>query len=159
MQSFIYKTGEALKTFIHYTENEEVAKFILNDGFKYHNNFHKTAELLDEEWSLSAYNHYRQKCYGDNIIVIKIPQIIYDNIRAIYNELELGRIPPVENLLSKKISEKFDEDYDLTHKLKPRFIKGYVNYVKGLVVENPLYNPQMNKEDILSIIKSSNYLP
>ena len=158
MQSFIYKKGEPLKTFIHYTDSEDVAKYILQDGFKYQSSFHKTAEFLDDEWSLDAYNHYRQKSYGENIIVIKIPQILYDNIREIYKDLGFGRIPPVETLLSEKISERYDEDYDLTHKLQPRFIKGYVNYVKDIVVENPLFNSEMNKTEVLNTIKRSNQL-
>ena len=94
MESFIYKKDEPLKTFIHYTEDEEVAKYILKDGFKFQNSFHKTAEFLDDKWSLESYNHYRQKCYGDNIIVIKIPQIIYDNIRGHYKELGLYFLVP-----------------------------------------------------------------
>ena len=159
MQSFIYKKEEPLKTFIHYTEDEEVAKHILKDGFKFHSSFHKTAEFLDSEWGLDAYNHYRQKCYGNNIIVIKIPQIIYDNIRSLYKDLGLGRIPPVETLLSENISETIDEDYDLTHKLYPRFIKGYANYIKNIVVENPLFKPELSKMEVFHIVKSSNYLP
>jgi len=160
MESFIYKKGEALKTFIHYTEDEEVAKYILKDGFKFQDSFHKTAEFLDDEWNLDAYNHYRQKCYGDNIIIIKIPQIIYDNIRGFYKELGLGRIPPIETLLSEKISETLDEDQqDLTHKLYPRFIKGYANYVKDIIVENPLFKPDLSKKEVFHIIKTSNQLP
>lgn len=152
VNAFVFEENENSKTFLHYTKNKWDADQILKEGFKYSESFYKTAELVDNDWNYNSYNHYLQKSFGKNIMIIKIPEILYSTAINIYKELKLNKFPPIENLVSEKLFNQEDTEYELTHILNIRFVKGYINYPNNKLIKNKAYDPNINKGKILQLV-------
>ncbi len=136
---FIFENGSEIKTFIHYTKEEQDARSILQTGFKFTDSFYKTAlPVLNDRLDLTI-KHNNRKYFGDYLIVICISsdivnfysmELVKANIKNYFFENILTENPPTLN-----------ENSEIVYQLSPRFIKGYANYKKGEIVKNPDFDP------------------
>lgn len=150
-QKFILEDEENQVIFIHYTREEETAKQICNEGFRFSESFHKTAESITGDKLDLTYKHYLRKSFGKFVVVISISKKIYDNyIKTI---TETNRILNVEQLLSQDISNDND-DSDETYILPKQFIKGYINTDTAQTYLNENFNPSFEPPYIQENLKN-----
>ena len=148
---FMFENEKARKIFIHYTKEEDDAKKILKEGFKFVDSFYKTAEEVRNDETDLIYKHNRHKSYGNNIIVISIDKDIYN-----YYLKETDKVPSYEIVVEQLLTEKppyLNDDSEMIYTLHHNFVKGYINYVTGKVVENPDFNPTYNTNQFYENLK------
>lgn len=136
---FIFGTGKDSRTYIHYTMDDEVAKKIMNEGFRFVESFYKTALPISNDKLDLMIKHNNKKYYGDFIILICISNEI---VKYYSSELENSGIKDYsfENVLTE-ISPEKNENSDNVFLLPSKFVKGYVNYRTGEIVQNPAFDP------------------
>jgi len=144
VMKFLFTNEKTSKIFVHYTKDESVAKKIFEEGFMFVDSFEKTAEQIINDSVDLTYKHNVRKYYGKFIITICISNEIYNH----YDE-ELKHINKqnmqVEQMLTE-IAPCFNDNMDEVFTLSNRFVKGYVNYETGDIVNNPNFNPNFNAE-------------
>jgi len=151
--NLIHEDHYRFRTYFHYTPKESNAEKICSQGFKYINSFYKTAEEIDNDWSYDAFLHYRQRYFGDFIMVIKIPKECTKWREELINEIGIKNWPPTENILSDILLTEDNELNHLNYILPCRFIKGFFNYKTGQLFDNPNFDPHLTKEDLRERIK------
>ncbi|MFP4555511.1 MAG: hypothetical protein ACLFNU_01460 [Bacteroidales bacterium] len=140
-QQFILENEDNQVVFIHYTKDENTAKQICNEGFRFSESFHKTAESITGDKLDLTYKHYLRKSFGRYVVVIAISKQIYDYyIKTI---TQTNKILNVEQLLSQDISSESD-DSDETYILPKQYIKGYINTDTAQTFFNNDFNPNYN---------------
>ena len=108
---FIIKNEKDTVAFMHYTKEEEVAKSIIKNGFKFVNSFYKTALPVSSDRLDIIIKHNSRKYYGEFLILI----CISNDIANFYSlELEKAGIKDFsyENILTK-IPPVLDTNNDL----------------------------------------------
>jgi len=140
--NFILDNEKDMVLYIHYTKEEEDAKSILEDGFKFVESFYKTAIQVSKDILDITIKHNSRKYYGDFIILICISN---DIVNYYSMEIEKAGIKnyTYENILTKTPPSK-NENSDLLYLLPSQYIKGYINYRTGKIVKNPAFDPWFN---------------
>ncbi|MBN2215203.1 MAG: hypothetical protein JW723_13280 [Bacteroidales bacterium] len=126
-------------TFVHYTKGAGTAQKIIEEGFKFAISFHKTAEPISTDQIDLIYKHNLHKYYGNYIIVICISRDIYRFYESELNKIEQANVN-VEQILTESVPE-LDENRDEVYTIPKQYLKGYLNYQSGEIVNNPDYNP------------------
>jgi hypothetical protein len=136
---FIFSTLNDSSTYIHYTTDDKIARKIMSEGFMFAESFHKTALPVTNDKLDLLIKHNNKKFYGDYIIVICISNELVSFYSA---ELERSGISnySFENVLTENPPVK-NENSDTVFLLSAHFVKGFINFRTGEVVENPLFNP------------------
>jgi len=139
---FILGNEKDVVTFMHYTKEEEVAKRILNDGFKFVDSFYKTAIPVSSDKLDIIIKHNSRKYYGEFLIIICISN---DIVNFYSLELEKAGIKnySYENILTDLPRKKIDNS-DFEYQLSHQFIKGYINHKTGEIVKNRTFDPLYN---------------
>lgn len=139
VKSYLFDGEEKLKIFVHYTKEETIARKIFQEGFKFIESFDKTAESVVNDMVDLTYKHNVKKYYGKFIVVICISNEIYEKYDSILKELKLPntQVEQILNEIQPSINDNMDEVYVLSN----HFIKGYINYETGEIVNNPGFNP------------------
>lgn len=136
---FIFDDYSNMRIFIHYTREENDAKKILSDGFRFADSFYKTALPVTKDDLDLKIKHNNKKLFGDYLVIITIANDIVN-----FYSMELVkagiRNSSFENMLTEMPPE-MNENSDLVFQLSPRFIKGYINYKTGVIIKNPLFDP------------------
>jgi hypothetical protein len=137
--NFILDNERDTKIYIHYTKDENDAKSILRQGFKFVDSFHKTALPISNDKLDLMIKHNSRKYFGDFIIIISISNDIVKHYSA---ELEKTEIKNYyfENVLTETTPVKNDNS-DLEYLLPLQYIKGYINHRTGQIISNPSFNP------------------
>ena len=136
-----YITGnQGCKTFIHYTRQEETAKMILSQGFKFAESFHKTAEEIGSDQIDLIYKHSIRKYFGKFIIIICQSDKIISYYETHLKKLENVNLN-VEQILTE-ISPILNENQEEIFTCPKQYVKGYLNYETGRIVSNPVFNPE-----------------
>ena len=137
IMSFIFDDEQTSEIFVHYTREEETAKKIIREGFKFNHSLYKTSEKVHNDAIDFTFKHHQHKGYGKYIIVISIAKSIYD----LYKEetKSLSRFISVEHVLTE-INPSQDEDNETIYTLSSNYIKGYLNYETGEIIRNPAFN-------------------
>jgi len=142
--NYFFEEEKSQFIFLHYTMEESVAKKILQEGFQFRYSFYKTADKIRKDELDLIYRHNRNKHYGKFVIVISISKKIYQQYEVACNQSkEPNR--PVEQLLTESIPF-LDENQDKVFTLSKKFIKGYINYVTGTIMNNPDFYPDYDSE-------------
>lgn len=146
------------RTFVHYTKETATAQKIIDEGFRFVVSFHKTAEPISNDQIDLIYKHNLHKYFGNYIIVICILKKIYHFYENELKKTEQANVS-VEQILTESIPE-LDENNDEIYWLPKQFVKGYLNFESGEIVNNPAYNPGYDspafRENLLRISKSRN---
>ncbi len=132
------------RTFVHYTKGSNTAQKILEEGFRFAISFHKTAEPISTDQIDLIYKHNLHKYFGNYIIVICISRAVYG-----FYEKELNRINQINMNVEQILTElhpELDENKDEIYTLPRQYIKGYLNYESGEIVDNPDYNPDYDSQ-------------
>ncbi len=127
------------RTFVHYTKGSDTAQQIINEGFRFAVSFHKTAEPISSDQIDLIYKHNLHKYFGNYIIVICISRKVYQ-----YYENELNKLAQTNINVEQVITETepvLDENMDEIYTLPSQYVKGYVNYESGEIVNNPDFDP------------------
>lgn len=127
------------RTFVHYTKETATAQKIIDEGFRFAVSFHKTAEPISNDQIDLIYKHNLHKYFGNYIIVICISKNIYHFYEEELNKKGQANVN-VEQILTESMPE-LDENKDEIYRLPKQFVKGYLNYESGEIVNNPAYNP------------------
>jgi hypothetical protein len=152
---FIFENDKARKIFVHYTKDKEDADKILEEGFKFIDSFYKTAEEVRNDITDLLYKHNRHKSYGDYLIIISIDKDIYN-----YYLKQTDKVPSYEIVVEQLLTEKppyLNEDSEMVYTFHHKFVKGYVNYVNGEIVENHDFNPTYNSNNFYENLKKLTY--
>lgn len=136
---YLFEGEKDLRLFVHYTKEEEVARKIFVEGFRFIESFDKTAEPIVNDLVDLTYKHNVKKYYGKYIIVLGIANSIYSKYDNELKQLRIANIQ-VEQILTE-IHPCINENQDNVYILAHQFIKGYVNYETGEITPNPAYNP------------------
>jgi hypothetical protein len=142
MTDFILEDAGNLKIFVHYTKEEAVALSILKDGFKFASSFYRTALPVTKDILDLINKHNSRKLYGEYIIIICISK---DIVSFYCQELQKANLKnySFENILTESPAVPND-DSDLIYQLAPQFIKGYIYWITGEIIKNPLFDPYYN---------------
>jgi hypothetical protein len=138
--NFILENERDSKIYIHYTRDEDDAKSILGQGFKFVDSFYKTALTVSNDRLDLMIKHNNRKYFGDFIIIICISN---DIVKHFSSELEKAKIKNYyfENVLTETMPVKNDNS-DLVYLLPRQFIKGYLNHRTAEIITNPDFNPE-----------------
>ena len=148
---FLFSNEDDSKIYIHYTKDENTAKNISKEGFRFVETFEKTAEQVFNDSVDLTYKHNVRKYYGNYIVVICIPNNIYNHY---YEELKLlnKQNAQPEQVLSG-IPTFLNDNQEEVFTLSKQFIKGYINYETGFIVHNHEFRPRLKsylKQDQLN---------
>jgi hypothetical protein len=138
--NFILGQDRDSKIFIHYTRDENDAKNILKEGFRYVESFYKTALPITNDRLDLMIKHNNKKYYGNFIIVIGISNGLIHHYSAELENAGLNEYT-FENVLTTTPPLK-DENADIEYLLPPQYVKGYLNYRTGEIFSNPLFDPR-----------------
>ena len=137
--NYIFKDKEERKVFIHYTREEEVARKILKEGFRFKYSFYKTADKVFKDKLYLIYKHNHNKYFGKYVVVISFSRDIYD----LYAK-KLKRIALPGTAVEQVLTEAppyMDDNEEVVYTLSNHFLKGYFNYEDGTIIDNPDFNP------------------
>jgi len=137
VESFIFENEKESEIFLHYTKQEEIAKKIVSEGFKFSHSFHKTAENICNDKVDLLYKHHRHKHFGKYVVVISIDKKIYNFYMNETHKLSNALL--VEQVLTE-IPSYLDENQEIIYTLSNFYVKGYFNYETGKTITNPLFN-------------------
>ena len=143
--NYIFENEDDTMLFIHYTKDLEVTENILIEGFKFRNSFYKTAENIYQDKIDFLYKHARHKQFGKYAVVISISKKIYEHYKK-----EIDKIPSSELLIEQVLTEITpvkDENHDIIYTLPPQYIKGYINYEEGKIINNPDFDYNYDSEE------------
>lgn len=135
---FIFSNEDDSKIFLHYTKDEITAKKISKEGLLFTDSFEKTVEQVINDSVDLNYKHNIRKYYGKYVVVICIPNEVYNH----YNE-ELKLLDKTNSQPEKVLSDIpsfFNDNDDEVFTLSKSFIKGFINYETGLTTNNPEYS-------------------
>ena len=138
------------KIFLHYTKEKEVADKILEEGFRFAENFDKTAVEINKDNKHLAYQHQRYKDYGKYILVIAISREVYRHYNSYDDGNTQNEFVP-EQLLTEK-EPFYNDELDLVFTLHPNFIKGYIDMETGFIKRNPSFSPSYDSKQFQSNI-------
>lgn len=147
---FIFSDDSNVKLFMHYTKEKVVANKILDEGFEFAYSFYKTAEMVIKDKLDLSYKHNRHKQYGKYVIVLGISKKIFDLYSKEIDKFKSTNIL-VEQILTLKPPYLNDNSEEI-YTLPPQYVKGYLNYSTGEIIENPEYNPGFNSKRFLENI-------
>lgn len=136
---FLFANEKDSKIFVHYTKDEFTAKKINREGFKFIESFEKTAEQVFNDSIDLNYKHNLRKYYGKYIVIICIANDIYDHFSEELRLLNKQNTQP-EHLLSG-IPSFINENDEEVFTISNRFVKGYINYETGAIIQNPDFSP------------------
>ena len=117
-----------------------IARKINEEGFKFVDTFHKTAEAVNKDDVELIYKHNIRKLYGNYVIVICINNKIFEYYLNQLKHRKKDNIISVEQIMVNEppvINENDEEAYLLPN----YYIKGYFNFENGEIVSNPSFNP------------------
>jgi hypothetical protein len=137
--NYLFENVDNLKTFIHYTKDENDAISILTRGFRFVDSFYKTALPITNDKLDLIVKHNNRKYYGNYIIVI----CISNNVISRYSsELKKSGISNfnIENIITEEPISR-NENSDPVFVLPNKFVKGYINHVTADIINNPDFNP------------------
>lgn len=148
---FIFENDKELLIYMHYTLEEDSAKSIIQNGFRFADSFYKTALHVTKDKLDLKIKHDSRKYYGDYLIIICISN---DIVNLFTMELQKAGITSVsfENILTEVPLSKNDNS-DIVYQLSPKFVKGYLNYRTGAIVRNPGFDPSFNSPEFLKNIE------
>ncbi len=136
--NFLISDLASQNIFIHYTKEEEVAKRIVQEGFRFVDTFYKTAEPIVNDKLDLIYKHYLHRYFGKFVVIIGISKEIHSKyIKAIANS---RKILNVEQVISQRIQNMDDKNEEI-FLLPNQYIKGYINTETGEIISNISFNP------------------
>jgi hypothetical protein len=141
---FLLENQKDSRIYIHYTKEEDDARSILKDGFRFVDSFYKTALPVTKDKLDLLIKHNSRKSFGDYLIVLCLSDKVFDHYSS---ELDNYGIKgyPVESILTEKPPFR-NENADVVYQLPNRFIKGYINHQTGEITMNRDFNPAYNSE-------------
>lgn len=136
---FIYGDIEKMKVYIHYTRDENDARKIMSEGFRFEDSFHRTALPVSKDNLDLRIKHNERKLFGDYLILIGISDNLVNTYSGILREKGVRNFS-FENVLTETPPQN-NENSDKVFQLSPRFVKGYINYKTGEITRNPNFDP------------------
>ena len=149
---FIFGNAENTRVYIHYTMDENIARAIMSEGFKFNETFHNTALPVSNDKLDLLFVHNNRKYFGDLIVVINISKELINRSIEVMNEAGLKNYS-VENILSE-IPSKQNDAVDSFFLLPAQYIKGVINYKTGVIISNAVFQPDYQSPGFLEKIKS-----
>lgn len=144
IRDYIFEGSGDKKLFMHYTQEENVAEKIMEEGFRFTYSFYKTADVISEDKLDLIYKHSRNKYYGKYVVIISISRKIYDYYSDGLKETQSPGVV-VEQILTEN-PPSMNEDEDVVFTLSNKFLKGFFNYETEHITPNPEYDPEFNTD-------------
>lgn len=152
---FLLENEKDSRIFMHYTKNENDARNILKEGFKFADSFYKTALPVTRDKLDLLIKHNGRKSFGDYIVVISFDRYIFNHYSALLKKNGFEDYS-VENVLTEK-PPFLNENSDMVYLLSNRFVKGYINHQNGEITRNQEFNSSYNSpvfEKNLGLLRS-----
>jgi len=141
LKKILDRETERSVIYLHYTSSRNIADKILNEGFKFSDSFHKTAEQISKDLNDLDYKHQIRKYFGNYIIVLAVGKEIF---RYYEKELSLFDVQSlsIEHMLSQKLLD--EETGDEIYLLPGNFVLGYYDVQSGEFIRNPGFDPGLD---------------
>lgn len=131
-----------LLTFLHNTNSEEVAKEIIQNGFKFNSHLDYTTDNVSakDEVTIKYFTITRQ-AYGKYTLVIQISKEIIEHYSSILEDTHhhfseiLTIRPPI-----------LGPDEEMIYQLAPQFVKAFIYEPNCELMLNPNFDPHYNCE-------------
>jgi hypothetical protein len=136
---FLLENENDTRIFIHYTKEENDARNILKEGFRFADSFYKTALPVSGDRLDLLIKHNGRKSFGNYLIILCISDKIFDHYSS---ELAKNHLKgfSVENILTETPPYR-NENADTVYQLPNMFVKGFINHPTGEITRNSDFNP------------------
>lgn len=141
---FLFENQKDSRIYIHYTKEEDDARSIIKDGFRFADSFYKTALPVSNDKLDLLNKHNSRKSFGDYLIVLCLSDKVFDHYSSELDNYGIKSYS-VENILTEKPPFR-NENADVVYQLSNRFTKGYINHQTGEITVNPDFNPAYDSE-------------
>lgn len=132
ISNYVNENFNSSRVFIHHTNDIEIAKKILSEGFLYTENFYKSTEELSSNEIDIIYKMQIHKFYGNYVIVICIPNYLFQKIKK--EDINWNK----DILEEIGVSESYQKN-DFNYKLPSKYIKGYIDISNNQIINNSNY--------------------
>jgi hypothetical protein len=129
ISNFINEFFSSSRVFIHHTNDIEIARKIITEGFLYTDNFYKSTEELTSNEIDIIYKMQLYKYYGNYVIVICIPNHLFQQTKK--EDINWDN----DILEEIGVSESYRQN-DFNYKLPSKYIKGYIDLSNNQIVDN-----------------------
>jgi hypothetical protein len=129
ISNFINEFFSSSRVFIHHTNDIEIARKIISEGFLYAESFYKSTEELTSNEIDIIYKMQLYKYYGNYVIVICIPNLLFQQTKK--EDINWDN----DILEEIGVSESYCQN-DFNYKLPSKYIKGYIDISNNQVVDN-----------------------
>jgi len=137
--ALLIPNDEDVINYTHRTDNEDVARKIIENGLKFTESFYKTTDIVINNPVNLNYISILRKAYGKYVIVISFAKEVIKHYESILFKKLQSNIVEVQQILTETIPE-LNEDNEEVFTLSRHFIKGYFNEE----TENVVYNSDFN---------------
>jgi hypothetical protein len=137
--NFLLENKSDSKIYIHYTKEENVAKTIMDEGFRYADSFYKTALPVTNDKLDLLIKHNNRKSFGNYLLILCLSDRIIDHYTSELDKHGLKGVA-VENILTET-SPSINENSDTLYLLPNKYVKGFINHQTGEIAANPDFNP------------------
>lgn len=141
---FLLENQKDSRIYIHYTKEEDDARSIIKDGFRFADSFYKTALPVSNDKLDLLNKHNSRKSFGDYLIVLCLSDKLFEHYSSELDNYGIKSYS-VENILTEKPPFR-NENADIVYQLSNRFTKGYINHQTGEITVNPDFNPAYDSE-------------
>ncbi len=149
--SILIPGDENITNYTHRTDNEDVARKIIETGLKFTESFYKTTDIVVNNPVNLNYISILRKEYGKYVVVISFAKEVIKQYESILFRRLHNNIVEVQQILTETEPE-LNEDNEEVYTLSRHFIKGYFNEESEKIVYNPDFNPYYESDTFITNI-------
>ena len=149
--ALLIPNDENVINYTHRTDNEEVARKIIENGLKFTESFYKTTDIVINNPVNLNYVSILRKAYGKYVVVISFAKKVIRHYESMLFKTVQSNIIELQQILTETKPE-LNEDNEEVYTLARQFIKGYFNEETENVVYNPDFNPYYESDVFIANI-------
>ena len=120
------------RVYIHLTREQTISEKIVKDGLKYSYSFDKTTEEVSHSLVDLKYKYQLHRSYGNFLIVICIPILLFENFKS------TGTTTEHDAIYNLGLSDHHPEE-ELNYTLSPEYVYGFIDLKHKIIHRNERY--------------------